>query len=224
MVIRQHLQHGLTNPLVVVSWGSGTETYRGPFLDGTRFARWLKAVEEKLIEHGAPKTAKVGAIGISAYGGGYGAVREILKNEDQFKMIHRIVLCDAVYASYVKDESSADRRKLVPENVDPWIPFMKAAAKGEKTFALTFSQVVTRGYASCAECADAFAEIVGAPMEPVELDSCPAANDDDFPLIKRSDVGHFYQWGYDGANDSAHLVHLQHLGDVWKVLDEAGAP
>jgi len=223
-IIQQHLGHGMTNPFVVVSWGTGTETYRVPFKDARRFGRWLKLVEDKLAEKGELKKVRIVAVDLSAYGGGYGAIREILKIEDNLPMIRRVVLCDAMYASYSKEPADVGKRKISAEHIDPWLPIIRAAVAGKKTFAFTFSAVETTGYASCAECATALGEAVSAPLRPVELDECPAANVDDFPLTSRSDAGHFHLWGYAGAGDQAHATHVAHLGDIWKVLDAAGAP
>lgn len=224
-VVSEHLDHGMTTPIAVVAWGTGTETYRLPFKNDTnRFAVWLKLVEQKLQDRGAPENSRITAVSVSAYGGGYGAVREIIKSEQILRLMRRIVLCDAMYASYTKERDANGNRRISPEHFDPWLPFVKAAVKGEKTFVFTFSQIPTTGYASCSECAAALAEEIGVPLAHVELDSCAAANQEDYPLLTRSDLGNFHEWGYAGVGDDAHAVHLKHLGDIWKVLDEAGKP
>jgi len=67
----------------------------------------------------------------------------------------------------------------------------------------------------------------------VPAEQGPATRDPEFPLRWRADVGHFHAWGYGGVDAAAHAAHaahathathVRHLADVWRALDEAGAP
>ena len=79
------------------------------------------------------------------------AVREIIKTPAYVEHIRTIVLADSMYAGL---ETNAVRRPP-REHIDVWVPFARAAIKGEKTFVFTYSAVPTTTYASSSECAHA---------------------------------------------------------------------
>jgi hypothetical protein len=108
---------------------------------------------------------------------------------------------------------------VLVEHVEPWLEFARAAARGEKTFLLTTSDIETLRYASTRECGSAVAAAVGAESKPVRKDSGEAAREPEFPLIRRADLGRFHVWNYAGTNGPAHLTHVRHLADLWRALD-----
>jgi hypothetical protein len=218
--IDEHLRHGLRGPLICFSPGEGSTIYRKAFEDQSRFGRLLGQVENELKKVGAPADAKITIVDISSFSAGYGAVREIVKSPEYCRIIRRIVLCDSMYASFAPNSTT----QPAPEHIEPWIAFAKMAAKGEKTFVLTHSMVPTASYANTAQCATALIAAVGGSKVKVARGSLPATLDPEFPLLTRTDVGHFHVWGYDGADAPAHLTHVRHLADVWMALDAAGAP
>ena len=219
--IQEHLRRGLSGPMIAFYPGEGSSTYRLPFEDRERFSRWLAMTEAELKKRGAPPETKIVTVDISSFSAGYGAVRELVKSPEYLKLIHRIVLSDSMYASFAETNQANAAPKPAPEHIAPWIPFAKAAARGEKSFAFTHSEVPTAAYASSALCAAALTEAVGAPRIEVATGSLPAATDPEFPLRYRSDLGNFHVWGYGGTNAAAHMTHARHLADVWKALDAA---
>jgi len=211
--IQEHLRRQLREPLLVVTLGQGSTVYRVPFEDQKKLSQLVEKVETQM-------QIRVSALNISSFSAGYGAVREIVKSPDYRRMIRRIVLCDSMYASFAPNSTT----QPAAEHIEPWIAFAKMAAKGEKTFVFTYSQVPTSTYANSAMCASALIDAVGGSKLKVLRGSLPATLDPDFPLLTRCDVGHFHVWGYDGADAQAHLTHVRHLADVWKALDAAGEP
>ena len=220
----EHTRRGLKGPLIIAHFGAVTPAYQTPFKDKERLGRWIKLVEEKLKEKGAPEKAHVTMIDISSYGAGYGAVREILESPEYVKMIRRLVMCDSMYASYAKTEAGASTRVPIRGHIDPWVAFARAAAKGEKTFVLTYSQIAPPDYASTGECASIIVSEVGGSINKVELDSSAAANDLNWALLARGDVGNFHAWGYAGNDVPSRMMHPLHLAEIWQTLDKAGEP
>jgi len=212
-VLEQHLLRGLDEPLLCVALGQGSSVYRAPFEDQKKLSRLIQEVETQLQK-------RVSALNISSFSAGYGAVREIVKSPEYRRMIRRIVLCDSMYASFAPNSTT----QPAAEHIAPWVEFAKFAARGEKTFCFTYSQVPTSNYANSALCAKALIDALGGAKVKVARGSLPATLDPDFPLLTRCDVGHFHVWGYDGADAQAHLTHVRHLADVWKALDAAGEP
>jgi hypothetical protein len=212
-VIEEHLRRGLDAPLLCVALGQGSTVYRVPFEDQKNLSQLVEKVERQL-------RTKVKAVDISSFSAGYGAAREIVKSPEYRRLIRRIVLCDSMYASFAPNSTT----QPAAEHIEPWIAFAKMAAKGEKTFVFTHSQVPTSTYANSAMCASALIDAVGGSKVKVPRGSLPATLDPEFPLLTRTDIGHFHVWGYDGADAQAHLTHVRHLADVWRALDVAGEP
>src|SRR5947207_1099970 len=225
--IQEHLRRGLSGPLLCAALGEGSSIYRKPFEDRQRFGRLVKRVEIELNRRYPPVVSNswtITTVDISSFSAGYGAVREIVKSPEYVKMIRRIVLADSMYASYEGEGTAHPSSQPAREHIDPWIPFAKEAAAGNKTFVLTYSQVPTQNYANSAVCAKALCQAVGAPLESVMPGSSPATLDPQFPLQARADLRGFHIWGYGGSDAPAHLTHARHIADVWTVLDTAGMP
>jgi hypothetical protein len=220
--IQEHVRRGSKLPLLNFALGEGSATYAKPFLDPMRFQDWLRVVERELSQRGA-STAPITRVDVSSFSAGYGAVREIVKLETNRHVIGRILLCDSLYGGLAETPGAYPRRKVLAEHVEPWRQFAQAAARGEKTFLLTTSDIETTRYASTRECGSAVAAAVGAEFQPVTAASCAAAREPEFPLVARADLGRFHVWNYAGTNGPAHLTHVRHLADLWRALDAASA-
>ncbi len=215
--IEEHLRHGLKTPLLVANLGNGSSKYRVPFEDRERLKRWMALALKSLPAQGT--NSHVTVLDICSFSAGYGAVREIIKSPEYFKLIRRVILSDSMYAGLQNTNAGAVREPS-HENIEAWIPLAQAAVRGEKTFAFTHSQVPT-DYATTGECAAALIKIVKAPIVKIPAGSTPAASDPNFPLQYQSDLGNFHIWGYGGTDGAAHLTQVRHFADVWMVLDAA---
>jgi hypothetical protein len=220
--IQEHVRRESRFPLLNFALGEGSATYARPFQEPARFQDWMRRVESELVSRGAPTNTRVIGVDISSFSAGYGAVREILKLESNRRVVQRIVLCDSLYGGLAETNAPYPRRKVLGEHVEPWRTFVQAAARGEKTFLLTTSDIETARYASTRECGAAVASAAGAEFKAVLKDSCAAAQEPEYPLIRRADLGRFHVWNYAGTNAQAHLTHVRHLADLWRALDTAG--
>jgi len=206
-VIQEHTRRGATHPLATFYLGEGSTVYKRPFEDAERFGRVIDLVEREL-------SFKAKVIEVSSFSAGYGAVREILKQPKYVERIRAIVLGDSMYAAF---ETNGVRQPL-RQQIQVWVPFARAAMKGEKTFVFTYSAVPTETYASSSECARALLAALGVSQRSVELNSSPAASDKDFPLLSRADAGNLHVWGYGGTNAQAHMTHPRHIAEVWRAI------
>jgi hypothetical protein len=220
--IQEHVRRGAREPLVVFALGEGSSTYRAAFEDTNRFARVLALVEGELHKRSGLSGARIAAVDVSSFSAGYGAVRELVKSPTYFKIIRRIVLLDSMYAGLEPQEDGSTTRRPLAAQIDVWIPFAKAAMRGEKTFVVTHSRVPTGSYASSAECASALLSKLNVTSKNVATNAIAAANDPDFPLLQRADVGGLHIWSYGGISAQAHMNHARHMADVWQAL-AAGA-
>jgi hypothetical protein len=94
--------------------------------------------------------------------------------------------------------------------------------EGKKTFVISYSDVPTAAYASTRECAEALLKRLQLTHTSLVGSHLAAAKDPDFPLLRRTDAGHLYVWGYGGTNAQAHLTHVRHLADFWRAVDSSG--
>lgn len=221
--IQEHLRRGLAEPLICFHPGEGSSVYRRAFEDRERLGRWLGMVEEELRARGAPANTRVTAVDLTSFSAGYGAVREIVKSPEYFRLLRRVILADSLYGSFDERALAAGVRRPAAEHITPWLPLAEAAVRGEKTFVITHSEVPTSAYANSAACAAAVAQAAGLRLEAVAPGSCPAAREPEFPLCARADRGRFHVWSYAGTDAMAHMTHARRLADIWRALD-AGEP
>lgn len=218
-IIGEHLRRGMTGPLLVAHLGEGSATYGKPFLDVDRFGRILNSVADVLST--ADQRATITQVDITSFSAGYGAVREILKQDRYVALIRRVILADSLYAGWdpATTQPGATSRPAA-ENMKPFEKFLKLAAEGKKTFVLTHSHVPT-AYANTVATAAWIIDLVGAQKVPTPPGSLPATLDPQFPLLYRADKGHLHIWGYGGEDLHAHLTHVRHIADIWMALDKS---
>src|SRR5437660_9411271 len=85
--------------VVTVQLGAGSGVYSKEFADPQRFEQLLKEAEQT-----TGLTLK--PVIISSFSAGYGAVREILKNQENWKHIDGIILEDSLHTSYPIDTAT----------------------------------------------------------------------------------------------------------------------
>jgi hypothetical protein len=140
------VQHGRT-AVLAVQLGSGSAVYGKPFADPKAFGQLLAEAEKKV-------GIKFGPITLTAWSAGYGAVRAILRNPDDYDRVQGVLLLDGLHAGYVKDTDAKGIARIVPEHIDIFVKFAKDAAAGKKRLIVTHSQIVPGTYASTTETAD----------------------------------------------------------------------
>lgn len=219
--IQEHGRRETKEPLIVFALGEGSSTYAQPFTDTNRFSRMITLVESEMKKRGAAAGTRVTQVDVSSFSAGYGAVRELVQQPTAVQLIRRIILLDSMYASLEPEETGSTTRRPLAAQIDVWLPFARAALRGEKTFVFAHSQVPTPAYASSFECAAALAARAGVEFKTVATNSLPATRDPNFPLLRRADAGRFHIWSYGGEDAQAHLTHVRHMAEVWQALDAA---
>lgn len=146
---------------------------------------------------------------VSSFSAGFGAVRELLKQDRYVERIRAICMLDSIYAGYAADSTETDKR-VEPENMLGYRRFARAAALGDKTFILTHSYLVPGSYASTIETADDLISHVGARRRSVD-ESVP---DSPVQVVSRAQLGEFKVWGCAGTDGEAHMQHLRHMR-IW---------
>lgn len=168
-----------------VNLGAGSETYREPFVDATRFSRLIEEAE-------AAAGGKFRTIVLSSFSAGYGAVREILREKSNWPRINSIVLADSLYAGYGQE----------PEDLGPFLAYLQAG----KRLVMTHSELFPGTYAATFETADWLLAKLGARRKAV-LKWGPVGMQQ---LSEASKAG-FVVLGFAGNSAEDHVDHLYAL-------------
>ncbi|MBK8813744.1 MAG: hypothetical protein IPN69_23855 [Acidobacteria bacterium] len=137
--------------LVTINLGSGSRAYGGPF------AAYPVLFKSVIDEAAAMLNLKNGfsSITLIGFSAGYGAIRQILRQPDNFKLVDNVLLLDGIHASYVPEGKPLGAGGVIrDEDLDSYLAFAREASKGRKSFVITHSELFPGTYASTTECVD----------------------------------------------------------------------
>ena len=223
----EHARRGARHPLVAISSGEGSSMYSGPFVrEPGRLSRLLVRAAEAMTSRVASPT-RFEPVEFQSFSAGYGAVRELLKQDEWQRRVTRLVLADSLYGSLTTDTATG-RQMPDPVQLAPFIRFARAAAGGPNDGAptkrfVTAHTAIRVNYASTADTADALLAAIAEPRVAVAPGSHPAAPADGsttFPLTSRGGRGGFAVWGYAGATPEAHMAVARTMADFHRALDQ----
>jgi hypothetical protein len=186
--------------VISVQLGSGSSVYAKPFADPKAFHELLKEAESKA-------GVKFGAVGLTAWSAGYGAVRAILRDREAYERVGFVLLIDGMHAGYEKGGG----KKLVAEDVAVFARFAEDAAAGKKQMIVTHSQIVPDGYASTTETADHLLRHLGLKREEVKKDGPMGTRQ-----LSEARKGGFTLIGYAGDAAADHVDQLHSLPEYLK--------
>ena len=144
-----------------VSIGAGSGVYAKAFADPNRFSQLLDEAAKALDPQHPPSFHPITLSGFSA---GYGAIREILKNQENWPKVDAIVLVDGLHTSYIPDGTPGP---LDPAPLQPFIDFARAASRGEKHMVITHSEIFPGTFASTTETTDFLLDALKLKTKPV---------------------------------------------------------
>ena len=203
------LQADVNAVIVTVNYNGLSSAYGGPFTEGSLFRQLLDTALANLRQQPdfGPQ-ANWDRLAVSSFSAGYGAIRQILSTPAYFNEIDSLLAADSLYAT-----TSSDGTPLDSQMVD-YKAFASAAAKGNKRFIFTHSEVPTVTYESTAETGDELLEHLGlTPTATNETGLGPLR------FYRKVERGGFQLWGACGDNAEEHLNHLQHIGEWFDDLD-----
>jgi hypothetical protein len=147
--------------VLTVNLGAGSGVYSRAFQDPDRFRQLLDEAAHALDAQHPPQFRP---IVISSFSAGYGAVREILKNHENWPRIKCVVLVDGLHTGYIPDGAPGP---LDPVPLQPFLEFARAAADGEKCMVITHSEIFPGTFASTTETADYLLQALKLRPKPV---------------------------------------------------------
>lgn len=191
--------------LITVNLGAGSRAYGSPFEQPETFQSILDEASKVLkLKRG---WSSITLIGFSA---GYGAVRAILRQEENFARVNNVLLLDGIHASYLPEgKPLADGGTINATDLDSFVRFAHEAVKGKKSFVITHSQIVPNTYASTTECVDYLLAKLGLKRQ-LGLDEGPMGMQQ-LSVVNKSG---FRIRGYAGNTASDHVDYL-HAMYAW---------
>lgn len=217
--IRKTLVQVATGVVFVgIDKGMGSGPYSDAYSQKGAWPRLLRGVEAALKKHSGDPRAHIRHLALTSWSAGYGAVNEILRVHGD-EGIDAVVLLDSLHCGYDPAARSRDGslKDLSSLYVQPIFDYAARAAKGEKVFVLSHSNIVpAEGYPSVKRSADLLLSRVGVERKPRER------NAGLLEQLTTADQAGFHVWGYAGRYEHAHCGHVAVIADVVRdVLEPA---
>lgn len=201
-VVVNNAAHARLNAVVVtVNYNGLSSVYRVPFSDPKLFQTLLDDTFDALRAEEGFADAQWGSIALSSFSAGYGAVREILKQSEYREQICGILAADSLYAS-----TDAQDGTPVDAQMADYKTWAELAARGDKVFVFTHTQVATPTYESTAETGDELLEHLGLAAEPTEETGLGPLT-----FTRKARRGNFILWGSQGDTGEDHMNHLRYM-------------
>ena len=147
--------------IITFNIGAGSGVYSRAFHDPARFEQLLEEAAKAIDPANPPK---FNPITLSSFSAGYGAIREILRNRDNWRYFDRIVLVDSLHTGYLPDGAPGP---LDPAPLQPFLDFAREAAAGHKVLVFTHSEIFPGTFASTTETADYLIATLALKQHPV---------------------------------------------------------
>jgi len=195
--------------LITVNLGSGSRVYGDPFVQPGKF-------REMIDEAGKALGTKKGwsSITLVGFSAGYGAVRAILRHDNNFRLVNNVLLLDGIHASYVPEgKRLADGGVIKADDLDSYIKLAREAVAGNKKFMISHSEIFPATYASTTECVDSLLSMLGVKRK-AKLKNGPVG----MQQVSEVDVKGFHIRGYAGNTGEDHGDQLQAMPEWLKVL------
>lgn len=195
--------------LITVNLGSGSRVYGEPFGQAEKFRELIDEAGEVL---GAKKGwSSITLVGFSA---GYGAIRAILRHDENFRLVNNVLLLDGIHASYVPEgKRLADGGVIKADDLDSYVRFAREAVAGNKKFMISHSEIFPATYASTTECVDFLLTTLGIKRQ-AKLKNGPIG----MQRTSEVDVKGFHVRGYAGNTGADHGDQLQAMPEWLKIL------
>ena len=195
--------------LITVQLGAGSSAYGRPFADAGLFP---KLIDEARKELGDVKSWS--SITLTGFSAGYGAIRAILRQPENYTKITNVLLLDGIHASYEPEgKVLADGGVIAPADLDSFVEFAKDAVAGKKTFVLTHSEIFPGTFVSTTECTEYLLRQINIKRVP-KLREGPMGMQQ-LSAIRREQ---FFVFGYAGNSAPDHVDFLHAMPFWFKFL------
>jgi len=190
-----------------VNLGAGSGVYSRAFSDPQRFQQLLDEAARALNPANPPVFRPVV---LSSFSAGYGAIREILRNHDNWQRIGAVVLVDSLHTGYTTGTIPGP---IDPEPLQPFLDFAREAAEGRRQMVITHSEIFPGTFASTTETSDYLITSLGLKLRPV-LKWGPGG----MQQISEADKGNLHILGFAGNSAPDHIDQFHGLAQWLKMV------
>lgn len=141
---------------VDINLGSGSGSYYNVFRDPKIFKTLIDSTRASASRR-LGRNIRFNRIILSGFSAGYGAVKAVLMNPEDYKMVDAVLLLDGLHASYIPDGKVLyEGGKIDSTALEPFLKFASEAAEKHfhKRFLFTHSEIFPGTYVSTTESAD----------------------------------------------------------------------
>lgn len=134
---------------ISIQLGPSSDSYVEAFQDQSRFIR--------LIDQAKAKSGlSFSSVVLAGWSAGCGGVRQILRDDDAYKRVSKVLCIDGMHAGYEPDSGPPGTKetKLELDNLTMWLRLAKDSIAGNKRFILTHTEVFPGTFASTTETSD----------------------------------------------------------------------
>lgn len=190
---------------VALNLGAGSGAYDRAFATPAAFDSLLAGVARE-VSAAAGKPVRIRRVTLSGFSAGYGAVRAILREPRHFATVRAVLLLDGLHASYVPEGAGG-----APDttHLAAFAEFARAAARGEKRFVITHSEIFPGTFASTTESADWLLGALGVRRRAV-LRWGPRG----MQQLSEARAGGFEVLGFAGNSAPDHIDHLHAMPEM----------
>ena len=201
-LIETHISRSVNAALITVNLGAGSSVYGRPFEQENVFSDLLAEAEREL-----PLRRGWKSITLTGFSAGYGAIRAILRNNANFRLVNNVLLLDGIHADLLPEGVRIIDGGMI-DDVDPdaFVMFAAEAARGKKNFVITHSEIVPDGYASTTECTDYLFEKLKLKRKMLTRNG-PGG----MVQLSSADKKGFHVRGYAGDTAQDHVDHLHEM-------------
>jgi hypothetical protein len=211
-LLEHHASRSKDALLVTVHLGGGSRIYSDAMQEPGRFLRLVEEAVSRASEL-TGRRITIRSVRVSAFSAGYGAVRSLLQQPEQYARVDSLFLADSLHAPYSTPAGDARAVDLPVdrESLGLFFRFAGDAVAGRKQMEVTHSEVFPGTYASTTETADALLDHMGLKRRRV-------LRDGPLGMQQLSDAGRggFRLRGYAGTSAPDHMDHLYALGEWWR--------
>lgn len=191
--------------LITVQLGTGSGVYNQPFDKTETFRSMVAEARAALgLKH------DWSSVNLTGWSAGYGAIRAVLRDKEDFQRVHTVLLLDGIHASYSsEDKTPGEASGVNPVDLDSFLRFARDAVAGKKRFVITHSEIFPATYASTTECSDYL-------ITALDLKRRAAVTDGPMSMhqLTAVDAGGFHVRGYSGKSAADHIDHI-HVMSEW---------
>jgi hypothetical protein len=202
---------GLASPAVAaaVNLGAGSGVYHRTYAEPAAFDSLVARVERE-ISAAAGGAVRIERLTLSAFSAGHGAVRVILREPRHFARVDAVLLLDGMHTAYLPEGVGiAAGGVLETMNLVAFADFARAAARGEKRFLITHSEIFPGAYASTTETADWLLRALDLRRAPV-LRRGPRG----MQQLGETRAGGFEVLGFAGSSAPDHVDHFHAMPEL----------